>query len=82
MAIELNLPHPLEEIKNAFDQCDEKLGNFKALNNMCYLAGINELVEDLRKDCRLDAGLAKELEKLRSQVVGVTFTLKKFSQTK
>lgn len=82
MAIEINLPHHLEEIKDALSQGDKALGYLKASNCMCYLAGLKELAEELKKDSRLDPGLDKELERLIAQVIGLSIKLMAFAQTK
>ena len=82
MAIEINLPHHLEEIKDALSQGDKALGYLKASNCMCYLAGMKELAEELKKDGRLDPGLDKELERLIAQVIGLSIKLMAFAQTR
>lgn len=82
MAIELNLPHSLEEIKDAFEHGNKVIGLLKTSNCMRYLTGISELLNDLKKDSRLDPGIAKDLEELNAKVLGVSISLMAFAQTK
>lgn len=82
MAIELNLPHSLEEIKDAFEHGNNVLGLLKTTNCMRYLTGVNRLVKDLKKNGRLGPDMAKDLEELEAQVDGVNLTLMAFVQTK
>ena len=64
MSINLNLPHNIEEIKNALKQNDRDLGLTKASNITCYIKGVCDLSEALKKDGRLDPGIVKELDKI------------------
>ena len=82
MAIELNLPYTIKGIKKAFEHGDKAIGFLKTSNCMCYLTGVHELVETLKKDDRLDPGIVKELELLDAQVGTMNFVLSSIAQTK
>ena len=75
MSIELKTPYTLEEIKKTFKEEGKAQGLLRASSCMCYLTGANDLMKCLKKDGRLDPGLAKELEKLEAQAIGLTVTL-------
>lgn len=75
MSIELNLPYTIKGVKKSFEHGDKAIGFLKTTKCMCYLTGANDLMECLKKDGRLDPGLAKELEKLEAQAIGLTVTL-------
>ena len=82
MTIELNLPHTIEEIKDAFNQDNKELGCLKAEKCMCYIRGICELSNDLKKDGRLDSGLINVLDRLIAQSTLVMLELFKAAGTK
>lgn len=82
MSIELNLPYTIKGVKKSFEHGDKAIGFLKTSNCMCYLAGLKELAEELKKDSRLDPGLDKELERLIAQIIGLSIKLMAFAQTK
>lgn len=82
MSIELNLPYTIKGVKKSFEHGDKAIGFLKTTKCMCYLTGVYELVEALKKDDRLDPGIVKELEALDAQVAAMTFVLSSIAQTK
>ena len=80
MISELKIPYTPEDIKNAFERGDRDTGIIMASSSLCYLTGINELSNELKKDGRLDPGIAKDLEEFNAKVLGVSATLMALAQ--